>query len=59
MSEQLKEAKTVYACADHVYCPHCEAECGGWFGDPRDTVTTCDACKQQFKVAQDAEVRLV
>jgi len=52
-------ARFVYARVQHVICPHCEEQVEDWLGDPRDTEMTCDSCKKQFRVAADADVRLV
>lgn len=61
MSDGIKTVSTVYARAEKVICPHCEADVEGWHGDPRgsSTVQECDDCKGKFRVDSDAEVMLV
>lgn len=59
MTDKLVEADVIYARAQRVECPHCDAEVDGWFGDPRGTETTCDECGKPFKIAASADVRLV
>lgn len=65
MSDETTETRvvnTVYARVEKVICPHCECDVGGWVGlDPRlrSNVHECDECDGKFRIASDAEVRLV
>lgn len=59
MSEEIKQATTIYARVQHVICPHCSAENDGWVGDPRSIKTECDECKEVFVVAPNADIKFV
>lgn len=57
-SDGLAVVTEVIVTARHVVCPHCEAECGDWLGDPRGKGTECDECGQPFHVHQDADLEM-
>jgi len=48
----------VYARADKVICPHCQADVDGWINDPRGLSSECDECGKAFRVHPDATVIL-
>ncbi len=58
MSDTTLKASIVYARAEYVICPHCDAEVDGWYNDPRGVETKCDECGKAFAVDANAQVRM-
>lgn len=39
-----------------IDCPHCDCWLGGFVGDPRGEVITCDSCNQEFLVEDEVDL---